>query len=337
MEPSALPAPPRARDWRPIVGLLLVADAVFLVINGIWFAAYLRDEGPPFSPEASELIWVHATTIVLGLIVATPAFALISRLARGTFVPLGAGVAAVLLGVFAFLLAAQVNDWVLVTFDLVPGPGPDGGLDVVSVIVAPLVEEPFKLLALVAVASLMRPRFGVRPGIVLGLLVGIGATLIETGAYLQGAYAYGNGATYGTIIAVRFALFGLGLHATTAALIGAGLGSAVAGGTRRGYIRIGIVLLALTGAVVVHIVWNLWSSRLTFELVNAWTPEPDFGSVEPYAHHVIWVASSVVTAVLLLAPALILAIAWRRARRVAGPVPEPDLPDPGTETTLSPL
>ena len=45
IESSALPAPPPARDWRPLVGLLLVVDAVFLVVNGIWFADYLRGRG----------------------------------------------------------------------------------------------------------------------------------------------------------------------------------------------------------------------------------------------------------------------------------------------------
>ena len=201
--------------------------------------------------------------------------------------------------------------------DLVPGPAPDGGLDVVAVIVAPLVEEPIKLLALVALALMLRPRFGVRQGIVVGLLVGIGATLIEAGAHLQGAYAVGNGATYGTIIAVRFGLFGLGLHATTAALIGAGLGSALSAGPGRGRMR--VVAIALAGAIAIHALWNLWSSRLTFELVSAWTPEPDFASFEPYAHHVVWAASSLVTAALLLPASLVLAAAWRRAGSQEGP------------------
>jgi RsiW-degrading membrane proteinase PrsW (M82 family) len=326
--PIAMPAPPRGRDWRPLVGLLFVVDAVFLIVNGIWFAAYLRDEGPPFSPDAGELIWVGTTTIVLGLIVAAPAFALISRLARGTEVPLGAAVSAVLLGFLAFLAAAQINDWIVLTLDIVPGPAPDGGIDAFGVIVAPLVEEPAKLFALFAIAFLLGRRFGVRQGIVLGLLVGIGATLLETGAYLQVGYANGGGAVYGTIIALRFGLFGLGLHATTAALLGAGLGSALSVG--RGRRRIGVVLLALAAAVAIHVLWNVWASRLTFELVTAWTPEPDFGSSEPFAHHVVWIASSVVTAALLLGPALILAIAWGSARPTPGPL------EPGTEIVSEP-
>ena len=78
--------------------------------------------------------------------------------------PRGAAVSAVLLGVLAFLAAAQVNDWIVLTLDVVPGPAPDGGIDVFAVIVAPLVEEPAKLLALFALAFLLRPRFGVRRG-----------------------------------------------------------------------------------------------------------------------------------------------------------------------------
>ncbi len=72
IESSALRSPPPARDWRPLVGLLIVVDAVFLIVNGIWFAEYLRDEGPPFSPGASELTWIATTTIVLGLPVVEP-------------------------------------------------------------------------------------------------------------------------------------------------------------------------------------------------------------------------------------------------------------------------
>ena len=103
------------------------------------------------------------------------------------------------------------------------------------------------------------------------------------------------------------------------------------------------MLLALAGAVAIHVVWNLWASRLTFELVTAWTPEPDFAWSEPFAHHVIFVASSVVTAVLLLPAAIALAVAWRRAKSpVAEPVVEPDPvvepePQPEPESTVSPL
>ena len=320
-------APPRSRDWRPLVALLLLVDAAFLVVNGIWFSDYLREEGPPFSPVPSELIWVHATAIALGLIVATPAFAIISRLSRGTDVPLGAAVSAVLLGILAFLFATQVNDWILVTLGLVPGPAPDGGLDVVAVIVAPLVEEPTKLFALAALAVLLRPRFGVRQGIVVGLLVGIGATLIEAGAYLQGGHATGAGAIYGTIIAARFGLFGLGLHATTAARWRRPRAALASG---RGRSRFRVVALALAGAIALHAFWNLWASRLTFELVNAWTPEPDFARSEPYAHHVIWTASSLVTAVLLLPAMAVLAVAWRRSRSLETP-PEAMVPEPAAE------
>ena len=44
--PIPLPALPRVRDWRPIVGLMLAIDAAFVVINGIWFAALPARRGP---------------------------------------------------------------------------------------------------------------------------------------------------------------------------------------------------------------------------------------------------------------------------------------------------
>jgi RsiW-degrading membrane proteinase PrsW (M82 family) len=301
-----------ARAWWSLVALLVAIDLGLVAVNGVWLAGYLRDNGPPFSPQASELVWVHGTAIVLGLIVAIPALAVIGWLARRADVPAGAVVLAVLLGALVFLLAAHVNDLIVLTLGLVPGEPIDGGIDAVALVVAPAVEEPAKLLALAALAGLMRPAFGVRQGIVLGLAVGIGATLIEAGAVIQLRYADGAGAIYGTILAFRFGLFGLSLHATTGALTGAGLGYAVSGGPGRW--RIAVLLLALAGAVAIHALWNLWASRLTLELLTALVPEPDFSGSELYPHHVILVASSVVTAILLLVPGVVLAMAWRRAQ-----------------------
>lgn len=289
---------------------MLVADVVLAVGNANWLADYLSDVGPPFPPEAGALIWVHGMAIALGLIVAAPAFALISHLGRRAGVPLGAGVLAVSTGVFSFLVAAQVNDAIVVWLGLIPDGGIPGQLDLVSLVVAPAVEEPAKFLAVGFVALLLRPRFGIRQGIVLGLLVGIGATVVEAGANLQVQSAAGP-TTYGTTLALRFGLFGLGLHATTAALTGAGLGYAVSRWPRPRAIL--VVALALAAAVAVHVTWNLWASRLTIDLVTALTPDPSFGTDEPFAHHVVLFASSVVTAVLLAPAYLALAIAWRRS------------------------
>ena len=303
--PAAVPE----RRWRRLVALLFVVDLVFVVLNGIWYANYLVDEGPPFPPEPNELIWIHLVAIALGSIVASPAFALISHLGRRAGVPLGAGALAALLGVFGFLAAARVND-AIVFVGLVAPAGSDG-FDAFSLVVAPAVEEPTKLLVLVVMAILLRPRFGVRQGIVLGLMVGIGGTLVETGGYLQAAYAAGGGPIYGTIIAVRLGLFGLGLHATTAALTGAGLGYAISVGPGRRR----VVVLALAGAIAIHVLWNAIASGWTLDLVTTLTPEPDFGGQEPYAHHIVWIASSIVTAVLLAPTALALSVAWRRSPR----------------------
>jgi RsiW-degrading membrane proteinase PrsW (M82 family) len=310
---------PSDRRWRRLVLAMLLVDVALVVVNGNWLADYLRAEGPPFPPDAGALIWIHLVAIALGLIVAAPAFALISHLGRRAEVPLGAGVLAVMTGVFAFLVAAQINDAIVVSMGLIPGGGPDDAFDLVSLVVAPAVEEPTKLLAVGFVAVLLRPLFGIRQGIVLGLLVGIGATLVEAGASLQIQYAAGGGPIYGTMLAVRFGLFGLGLHATTAALTGAGLGYAAA--ARPGPRRIGVIALALVTALAIHVMWNVWASRLTFDLVTALTPEPAFGTDEPFAHHVLLFASSIVTAVLLAPAGLVLAVAWRRSGRQPVTVP----------------
>jgi RsiW-degrading membrane proteinase PrsW (M82 family) len=303
----------QARAWWPLVALMVAVDLALVVINGVWLAGYLRDNGPPFSPEASELVSIHGMAIVLGLVVAIPALAVIGWLARRADVPAGAVALAVLLGGLVFLLAAHVNDLIVLSLELIPGQPADGGIDAVAVVVAPAVEEPAKLLAVTAMAGLMRPAFGVRQGIVVGLAVGIGATLIEAGVVLQLRYVNGSGAIYGTILALRFGLFGLGLHAMTTALIGAGLGYAISGGAGRRWSGFVVLVLALAAAIAIHALWNLWASRLTFELLTAWTPEPNFGGSELYAHHVVWVASSVVAAILLAPAAIALVVAWRRS------------------------
>ncbi len=314
-----------ARAWWPLVALMAAVDLALIAINGVWLAGYLRDNGPPFSPQASELVSIHLTAVVLGLIVAILALAVVGWLAHRAPVPPGAVVLAVLLGAFVFLIAAHVNDFIVLSLELVPGEPVDGGVDVVALVVAPAVEEPAKLLALAALAGLMRPMFGVRQGIVVGLAVGIGATLIEAGAVVQLRYADGGGAIYGTILAFRFGLFGLGLHATTAALIGAGLGHAVSHGS--GLRRFGVLFLAFAAAVAIHALWNLWASRLTLDVLTALVPEPDFGGSELYPHHLVWLASSLVTAILLVIPWVALVLAWRRERpgevRSDEAVPEP--------------
>ncbi len=320
---TAVATPAHGRRWRRLVALALVADLGLVVANALWYADYLRREGPPFPPDAATLAWIQLTAIILGLIVATPAFAVIWHLGRRAEVPPGAAVLAGSLGMLGFLLAVRINDAIVVA-GLV-APSGSAGFDAFGLVVAPAVEEPAKLVALLVMAALLRPRFGMRQGIVAGLLVGIGATLVETGAYIQTQYVGGAGAAYGTFIAVRFGLFGLGLHATTAALTGAGLGYALS--TAPAGRRVAVLLLALAGAVATHAAWNLWASRLTLELVAAISPQPDFGSPEPYAHHVVWLASSVVTAVLVAPAALALAYAWRRAR------PDEPLADPGTGGT----
>ena len=55
---TAVATPAQGRRWWPPVVLALAADLVLVVANALWYADYLRREGPPFPPDAATLAWI---------------------------------------------------------------------------------------------------------------------------------------------------------------------------------------------------------------------------------------------------------------------------------------
>ncbi len=102
-----------------------------------------------------------------------------------------------------------------------------GTADVVSAsIVAPVVEESAKALALLAVFFLLRNELDdILDGIVFGAIVGAGFAWIEDIFYISGAFAEGGFGNMGTVFFLRVFVFGLN-HAFFTALTGLGLGIA---------------------------------------------------------------------------------------------------------------
>jgi hypothetical protein len=94
-------------------------------------------------------------------------------------------------------------------------------------IVAPLTEETFKALILLALFVLCRREFnGVMDGIMYGAVIGFGFSVVEDVFYLMSSLAGGGGwSEWGTTVALRVGLYNLN-HSLFTASIGVGFGLA---------------------------------------------------------------------------------------------------------------
>ncbi|HJX39609.1 MAG TPA: PrsW family intramembrane metalloprotease [Anaerolineae bacterium] len=125
-------------------------------------------------------------------------------------------------------------------------------------LVAPVVEEVFKGMAIVLVFLLFRHEFdGILDGIVYGALVGFGFAMAENGLYFLGALLEDGAAVWLTVIFLRTLVFGLN-HGLFSGIVGMGLGYAAV--TRSAFWRWLAPPLALGAAIVVHAVHNLSTS-----------------------------------------------------------------------------
>lgn len=143
----------------------------------------------------------------------------------------------------------------------------------VPVLVAPLVEETAKGLALGLVVALRRDAFaGARAGLVWAALVALGFTWQENLQYLALAAVQGGWPGLEQGIVVR-GLVGGPVHAVFTAAIGVGLGRAVAvaGGRREA----AWVLGGLAVAVGQHVAWNGVGAVLVMQALCG----PDFAAI----------------------------------------------------------
>lgn len=93
-------------------------------------------------------------------------------------------------------------------------------------VVAPLTEETFKALIILAIFVLYRQEFdGVVDGILYGALVGFGFSIVEDIFYFMGSLSKGGWAEWGSTVALRVGLYNLN-HSLFAACTGVGFGLA---------------------------------------------------------------------------------------------------------------
>jgi RsiW-degrading membrane proteinase PrsW (M82 family) len=152
----------------------------------------------------------------------------------------------------------------------------EGGAQLVgSGLVAPVVEEVVKGMAIFLVFLVFRAEFdGLLDGIVYGALVGFGFAMTENALYFLGALLEGGVGTWLLLVFMRTLVFGLN-HGLFSAIVGMGFGcAAVATSSWQRWLA---PPLALGGAVVVHAVHNVTTGvapelcwPLLISLANDW-------------------------------------------------------------------
>jgi hypothetical protein len=133
-------------------------------------------------------------------------------------------------------------------------------------VVAPLSEESFKALIVVAVYLLYRDEFdGVMDGILYGALVGLGFAVVENTFYFLGSLRVGGWSAWGLTVALRVGLYALN-HALFTACTGIGFGVARSARWRGG--KVLYPLFGWTAAVGLHALHNsaTWFAEATYGL-----------------------------------------------------------------------
>jgi RsiW-degrading membrane proteinase PrsW (M82 family) len=175
----------------------------------------------------------------------------------------------------------------------VDAPGSMAAALVENAVVAPIVEEVAKALALLAIALFMRREFdGVLDGLTYGALIGFGFAMTENFFYFLGAFDEGGFGGLFVLVYLRAILFGLN-HAFYTSLTGIGFGLGRESGRRLW--RTLLPVAGLVAAIGVHSLHNLGSS---------------LASVAPAAMLLTLMVAAGGVAVTLLAVAL----SWQRER-----------------------
>lgn len=243
--PAYRPAPPahRMTPERPQVRrtLLWVAVVVVLVVCGLIAAVVVGlTTGPvgalvglvlallPVFPVAASLLWVDRFE-------AEPRSLLAFTFAWGA-------TAAIVISLVVSLPVAAVIE------------AGGGGPETSAVLVAPVVEEIAKGMAVVGVLLIRRREFdGVVDGIVYAGLVGLGFAFVENILYLGGAFLEGGVPGAVGLFALRGVMSPFA-HPLFTMAFGVGVGMAV---RSRGSGRVVFPLVGLAVAIGLHALWNL--------------------------------------------------------------------------------
>jgi len=153
-----------------------------------------------------------------------------------------------------------------------------------TVIIAPLVEETVKGLAVLAVVVLRRHEIdSLLDGIIYGAVVGMGFALVENVFYFVDIYAEGGLEAWSGLVFLRAVVFGLN-HALFTAMTGLGL--AIARFSPRPGVKIAAPLTGYAVAVLLHAFHNLAATSPGF--LCFLLPLTDWGGVWLLLAIVVW-------------------------------------------------
>ncbi|QJU52333.1 PrsW family glutamic-type intramembrane protease [Herbiconiux sp. KACC 21604] len=236
----------------PLVRRLLFWVVVVLLVAG--FAVDLSNvTGTIAMPEAGGVGWLF---VMLQTAISLVVIALADPLRRQR----------VVLAVLAFLWGGfAAADFVGYANDSLGSFLTKAGLESLgAALSAPLNEEVFKLLGVLALLSLTLPRrLTVMDGFALGFVVGAGFDVLENIYYALGAAADVEGgaaeqAAAALASSVDRLTQGFALHALWTSLAGAGLAFALSRTTGSGAVRRWLVAVALlVAAMLLHALWDL--------------------------------------------------------------------------------
>jgi protease PrsW len=269
---------PRDRVRRGLLGCVLAA--VSLVAIGLVVLLVVAAV-----PDRVGLLLSVTAASIPALIYAT----IVLHLDRYEVEPLRALVACFIWGAVGAILFSLVTG-LLFQFAVEEAVGAQTA-EVTSVVIgAPLVEESFKGIAVLAVLIFARDEIdSTLDGLVYGALVGVGFAMTENILYLGQAYLEGGLREFGTLVLAREVLGGFG-HPAYTAITGAAIGWS-RGRYGRGIARVVVPILGWALAVALHIAWN-GGLVLTTALMDE-----DAGLLQPVA---VQTAIVIVPAVLVL-------------------------------------
>jgi protease PrsW len=269
---------PRDRVRRGLLGCVLAA--VSLVAIGLVVLLVVAAV-----PDRVGLLLSVTAASIPALIYAT----IVLHLDRYEVEPLRALVACFIWGAVGAILFSLVTG-LLFQFAVEEALGAQTAEATSVVIGAPLVEESFKGIAVLAVLIFARDEIdSTLDGLVYGALVGVGFAMTENILYLGQAYLEGGLREFGTLVLAREVLGGFG-HPAYTAITGAAIGWS-RGRYGRGIARVVVPILGWALAVAFHIAWN-GGLVLTTALMDE-----DAGLLQPVA---VQTAIVIVPAVLVL-------------------------------------
>src|SRR5215213_7190833 len=234
---------PRDRVRRGLLGCVLAA--VSLVAIGLVVLLVVAAV-----PDRVGLLLSVTAASIPALIYAT----IVLRLDRYEREPLRAVLACFAWGAVGAVLFSLVT-WLLFQFAVEEALGVQAAEAASVVIGAPLAEESFKGIAVLAVLIFARDELdSTLDGLVYGALVGVGFAMTENILYFGQAYLEGGLREFGTLVLGRAVLGGLG-HPAYTAIIGAAIGWS-RGRHGRGVARVIVPILGWALAVTLHVAWN---------------------------------------------------------------------------------